>query len=244
MTSVKSQSYGVIVMSALLTSKPSDTELPPAKKAKLSQDEKRPSDVVIELTESLTLESCRTLIQKHLAPLIDALPAADSAAIVKAFSAADEADRDRANLLELIDYDGHEVSISGQLRALEQSVRRDWHDGYEEQGEMMEPIADEIQDWLSDLFYVAVEKQAYHREVFKALKLAMKFADKLDNTNARCQSLVYLTSNIPCNFIPFHLGFHFPKCSPIKNISSKINQRMSFIALPTCMGYLDRSSEI
>lgn len=55
-------------------------------------------------------------------------------------------------------WDAHQESLEKKGNALKKDLRRNWHDGYDDQSEMAGGIFSEVGHWLNDLFEVAIEQ--------------------------------------------------------------------------------------
>lgn len=63
----------------------------------------------------------------------------------------------KAMTLASIAYAAHKTALKGYLRDLHEDVRVNWKQGYEEQGESMHEIKQDIAEWLPDLWVIGVE---------------------------------------------------------------------------------------
>lgn len=91
--------------------------------------------------------------------------------------------------IQAIGYDAHKVSLDKSIKALQKDCKRNWKDGYEEQGEMMEEIGSEIVEWISDLWRLMVEDDADLTLIKQALILCSDTVDRIWACHSR---LVFL----------------------------------------------------
>ena len=125
------------------------------------------------------------MLEKYLYPVLDTLPADELSKITDALIIAH---RDRSNAQQKINrigYEEHKASLSGDVKDLLKHVKRDWHDGYEEQSEMMSEIAGEILGWLPDLWQIAVEDGLELSLIQKCLLLCSDTVKKIEGWNSR-----------------------------------------------------------
>lgn len=146
-----------------------------------------PSAVLRFLSTSLAPETVLGMLEKYLYPVIDALPSDELSKITDALVIAH---RDRTNAQQKINkigYEEHKASLSGDVKDLLKHVKRDWHDGYEEQSEMMSEIAEEILGWLPDLWQIAVEDGLELSLIQKCLVLCSETVNKIERCNSRAE---------------------------------------------------------
>lgn len=111
------------------------------------------------------------LVELHIIPVLDNLPPDDAAAMCHAFKDALLVEKQRKAFVRRVGYAKHEESLQGSLHALQVHCRREWKNGYEEQGEMMKEICSEFKKWFPVLLYVGIEKGAEFALVNKSLNL-------------------------------------------------------------------------
>ncbi|KII85695.1 hypothetical protein PLICRDRAFT_45044 [Plicaturopsis crispa FD-325 SS-3] len=144
---------------------------------------KLPSDILATLESSHTPAEYKKILKKHVYPALDRLPAKEKTALVDALTKTSDDHKDA----ELVNFDGMKTSLSDQLKALAKSVRSDWKNGYETQGEMMGQIEGEIAEWLPTLWKVGVEDGKEHRLIHKSLKLCKSTYDALSKSHSRAE---------------------------------------------------------
>ncbi|KII85698.1 hypothetical protein PLICRDRAFT_326053 [Plicaturopsis crispa FD-325 SS-3] len=140
-----------------------------------------PSEILATLKSGHTPAEYLKILEKHVYPALDRLPAKEKTALVKALSKTSDDHKDA----ELVNFDGMQMSLSKQQKALAKSVRSDWKTGWQEQGEMMSQIDGDISGWLPTLWKVGVEHGKEHRLVHKSLKLCKSTYDALRKTNSQ-----------------------------------------------------------
>ncbi|KDQ53538.1 hypothetical protein JAAARDRAFT_197346 [Jaapia argillacea MUCL 33604] len=145
----------------------------------------KPSSVLTSLSQSLPADAFNTLLVTHLYPLLDALPPDQRESIFHTLEdVKKESDRTQS-ILDHIDFEGHQASLEGGMKALLKHVKMDWDEGYEEQGEMMERIAGEVIAWLPALWCAAVENGMEIPQVHRCAVLCTDIIHQLSETNSR-----------------------------------------------------------
>lgn len=99
----------------------------------MSQAEK-PSDVLRRMSSKAPANTFLKLLEKNLYPALDEIPTEVQSHIIERLELAQQEADQAAKLLNLIQYDVRKESLNGQVKDLLKDVKRDWHDGYEEQG--------------------------------------------------------------------------------------------------------------
>ena len=97
---------------------------------------------------------------------------------IEKFQAKDEID-------QLISFKSHQQSINGLAKNLKSSLRRDWHDGYEEQSAYKGQMVGEIETWLNNLFKVGIERGLELGTVQKCLIFMEKHIVAIMNDHCR-----------------------------------------------------------
>lgn len=88
-----------------------------------------PSEILATLKSGHTPAEYLKILEKHVYPALDRLPAKEKTALVKALSKTSDDHKDA----ELVNFDGMQMSLSKQQKALAKSVRSDWKTGWQEQ---------------------------------------------------------------------------------------------------------------
>jgi len=152
-----------------------------------SSSKQDPSAILRALSTSLPPNTFIKLLEKGLYPVLDALPAAHKTDISNALVEVKRDSDESLRKLQAIGYDEHKESLEDSVKALNKSVKRDWKDGSEEQGEMMEEIAAEVLEWLPILWRTAVEDGLELPLIRKCLLLCTETINKVANCNSRSE---------------------------------------------------------
>lgn len=88
-----------------------------------------PSTLLKSLASQHEPENFLTLLQKHVYPFLDRLPAAEKESLIAVLTTAS----DEFAGIGRIDYLSRSKSIRKGIEEIEESVRKDWKHGYEEQ---------------------------------------------------------------------------------------------------------------
>lgn len=129
-------------------------------------------------------------LDEHLGPILDSFHTpASRDKLVAALAAIDFVPTADSSALQakkdLIDYNGHKASLDDQLKALQRHIKRDPHDGHEEQAEMMRDILQELAGWLPHLWTLGVHEGFDVDEVRKCLVLCCRIVDRTGSTSSR-----------------------------------------------------------
>ena len=102
----------------------------------------------------------QTLCQNEYVKLLNkhVLPGLQDEAFRSKFEQAVERFKAKNELKEAINSTKRKKEINSIAKALKKSLRSDWHDGYEDQTAYKGDIVSKVEDWLQDLFFVAVEQ--------------------------------------------------------------------------------------
>lgn len=92
---------------------------------------------------------------------------------------------DRAILLASIAYNTHYTALNGYLRDLNEDVRANWKEGYEEQGESMHEIKQDIAEWLPDLWDIGVEDGREVNLILNCLELCTRTVQDAMHSGSR-----------------------------------------------------------
>ncbi|KAF7977957.1 hypothetical protein HWV62_2049 [Athelia sp. TMB] len=144
---------------------------------------KTPSTLLKSLASEHEPQNYLKLLEKHVYPFLDRLPAAEKKSLIAVVTSASK----DFEGVGRIDYVARFESITKGIEELKASVRKDWKHGYEEQGEMMADVAGEISSWLPILWTVGVEQGVEIELVHRCLKFCKASYDKLGNTNSRTE---------------------------------------------------------
>ncbi|KDQ53532.1 hypothetical protein JAAARDRAFT_427495 [Jaapia argillacea MUCL 33604] len=144
-----------------------------------------PGAALRAVSESLPEDEFARLLAKYLYPVLDSLPSDQCRLILRAVQDIKKEGEEVQELMDAIDYDGHEESLEGGLKGLLKHVKREWKEGYEEQAEMMTEIAEEVVGWLPTLWRVGVERGIEIPLIHKCLVLCTSIIDRVGNTDSR-----------------------------------------------------------
>ncbi|KAF4616981.1 hypothetical protein D9613_008294 [Agrocybe pediades] len=91
--------------------------------------------------------------------------------------------------LKTIAFDEHKASFDAEVKALQRHCKRDYHDGYDEQTEMMEDLSKSIVEWLVELWELMQEPDMDLKVIEKCFVLAeytdLDFKVKIVNDNGK-----------------------------------------------------------
>jgi len=143
----------------------------------------RPSQVLRSFASSHEHTQFQDLLQKHVYPFLDRLPANERNNLMAVLCNA----CDMYKGAQLIGYESRSAVISKKLVALEKHVNADWKNGWEDQGNMMYDILGQLEEWLSLLWKVGVEMGTEHKLVHKSLKYCITTLKKLKGSRSRAE---------------------------------------------------------
>jgi hypothetical protein len=127
------------------------------------------------------------LLEKKLYPVLDTLPTAQKVVVYEALAGLQRESNKIQQNLKAIGYDTHKKSLDGAVKALIKDVNRNWKNGWEEQGEMMQEMAAEILEWLPTLWRTAVEDGHEFQLIRKSLLLCTDTCNAIANCNSRAE---------------------------------------------------------
>lgn len=109
------------------------------------------SAILTEAQAALPVAEYLKLLNKNV------LPGLDVERSREVFEKAIRNSKTKQDVAQKIGFESNKQNINQQQKALEKDIKQNWHDGWQEQIDMMVGIADEVSSWLDRLFKVAVE---------------------------------------------------------------------------------------
>lgn len=159
----------------------------PASDTTISTHKANPSTVLRALSVSTPPDTFIKLLEKQIYPVrLDSLPAAQKSTLLDALSHVEQA-RQSQEKLASIGYETHKRSLDNGVKDLLKHVKREWHDGYEEQSEMMQEISQEVLEWLPKLWQVGIEEGLEIQLIRKCLVLCTDIINKVANCGSRLE---------------------------------------------------------
>lgn len=148
-----------------------------------------PSVVLQSLPTTCTTDFLLDNLNRHLGPVLDSLASSAErekvAAALQSVRYETAPVADKAIILASIAYDTHYTALNGYLRDLNEDVRANWKGGYEEQGESMHEIKQDIAEWLPELWEIGVEDGCEVNRVRESLELCTDSIQDAINCGSR-----------------------------------------------------------
>ncbi|KAF9549274.1 hypothetical protein CPC08DRAFT_729380 [Agrocybe pediades] len=89
--------------------------------------------------------------------------------------------------LKTIAFDEHKASFDAEVKALQRHCKRDYHDGYDEQTEMMEDLSKSIVEWLVELWELMQEPDMDLKVIEKCFVLCASTVDRIADCESRAE---------------------------------------------------------
>lgn len=127
------------------------------------------------------------LLEKHVYPALETLPAAEKSALAATLSNIETGAQSNPTEQQVaaIAYETHQKSLKRSVRELSSHCRQDHMDGWEDQFEMMKEIVGEICKWLPTLWHVGVEQGVEIPLVQKCLAFCTSIYDQAAGCDSR-----------------------------------------------------------
>ncbi|KII85680.1 hypothetical protein PLICRDRAFT_45025 [Plicaturopsis crispa FD-325 SS-3] len=142
---------------------------------------RQPSELLESLASVHQPAAYQKIIREDVYPFLDGLPTDAKSSLVgileKAYA--------QYEGIGLVAFESRSKAIASEIKDLKKHVKNDWHDGYEEQAEMMEIIAQKIAEWVPILWTVGVEKGVELELIHKALQFCYNNINAAQSTNSR-----------------------------------------------------------
>ncbi|TFK53302.1 hypothetical protein OE88DRAFT_1696189 [Heliocybe sulcata] len=137
-----------------------------------------PSERFLRIYDSLPEDARRRLVEKHLVPLLNAVP---PDRCKKSISAALRMQK-RYDGIPVLDLKSKKEEVNALLDELERDTKRSFVKGRSIRDELLSEIVDSLTDWLNDIWIVVYEYKVNFEDAHRCLLFAAGVLDHLCNS--------------------------------------------------------------